>query len=470
MGAERRGAGLADGIAVAIGRSAAIVSRAFGHGGSSLPGMLAERVSPGVGGRLASSLDAVAFVTGTNGKTTTTHLLSQLLAAGGRPAITNRSGANLGQSITSTLLGVRGGGRTGGPRTAVLECDEFALPRLTARVPPDVIVMTNLFRDQLDRFGEIDEIERRWRTALERLPATTVVAPADDPRLAGIAHGMSDRQRLFGLAGPAPAELDIGLTSDSEACPSCGQPLDYEWRTIGHLGGYRCPHCGFSRPQPWLSVKVVASHGFDGQQLCFSQPSAAESVVIDFALPGVSNAYNAAAAVCAATAMGIPLAEALAALSAAGNAWGRYETFELDGRTVILTLGKNPASLGELVRIAAASPINAVMFVMNDGYQDGQDVSWYWDVNPAALVARARCAISGSRAKDFRLRLKYELDRPENATAELPPTYDEPIAALDALVRDSPPGGTIVTMATYTGLLRLREALVARGVLAPMPV
>jgi lipid II isoglutaminyl synthase (glutamine-hydrolysing) len=455
---------------VALGRGSALVSRRLGHGGSSLPGMLAERLAPGIGGRLAARLDALAFVTGTNGKTTTTHLLSQLLSANARPAITNRSGANLGQSITTSLLAAATRTASSGPRAAVLECDEFALPRLAAEVPPGVIVATNLFRDQLDRYGEIDEIERRWRRALQSLPSTTVVAPADDPRLAAIATAAPGPRRLFGLAGPGPAGLDIGLTADSEVCPNCGRPLDYGWRTIGHLGGWACAGCGLRRPEPWLSVEIVASHGFSGQALRFSAPTEGQATDIELALPGVSNAYNAAAAVCAATAMGVPLAAALAALAAAGNAWGRYETFELEGRRVILTLGKNPASLGELVRIAAASDIDAVMFVMNDGYQDGQDVSWYWDVNPAPLVTRLRSAISGSRSKDFRLRLKYELDEPGDAADRLPPTYDEPLAALDALVHDTPAGGTVVTMATYTGLLRLRAALVARGVVAPMPV
>jgi UDP-N-acetylmuramyl tripeptide synthase len=470
MTAKRTPLTTADRAAVALGRGAAFASRRVGHAGSSLPGMIAERVAPGIGGRLAARLDAVAFVTGTNGKTTTTHLLSQVLSANDRPAITNRSGANLGQSITTSLLAAAASGTSPAPRAAVLECDEFALPRLAARVPPGVIVMTNLFRDQLDRYGEIDEIERRWRRALDGLPSTTVVAPADDPRLAAIATGAPGPQRLFGLSGPGPVEIDIGLTADSEVCPNCGRALDYGWRTIGHLGGWACAGCGLRRPEPWLLVEIVASHGFAGQALRFSAPSEGQSAEIDFALPGVSNAYNAAAAVCAAAAMGVPLATALAALPAAGNAWGRYETFELDGRRVILTLGKNPASLGELVTIASASDIDAVMFVMNDGYQDGQDVSWYWDVNPAPLVSRLRCAISGSRSRDFRLRLKYELDQPADAADRLPPTFEEPIAALDALVHETPAGGTIVTMATYTGLLRLREALVARGVLGPMPV
>ena len=470
MAASNRPLRLADRAAVILGRAASAASRRTGHSGSSLPGMLAERLSPGVGGRLAARLDAVAFVTGTNGKTTTTHLLSQLLTAAGKPAISNRSGANLGQSISSTLLAVGAGGRAPAARAAILECDEFALPRLTAQVPPSVIVMTNLFRDQLDRYGEIDEIERRWQRTFSELPSTTIVAPADDPRLAAIAAGAAGPQRLFGLGKGGQAGMDVGLTSDSEVCPNCGRALDYEWRSIGHLGAWSCAGCGLARPVPWLEVEVVTSRGFAGQRLRFRAPSEGKSAEVEFALPGVSNAYNAAAAVCAATAMGVPLATALGALPAAGNAWGRYESFELAGRRVILTLGKNPASLGELVRIAAASEIDGVMFVMNDGYQDGQDVSWYWDVNPAPLVSRLRCAISGSRSRDFRLRLKYELDDPSGAAERLPPTFEEPIAALDALVRDTPAGGTIVTMATYTGLLRLRAALVARGVLAPMPV
>ncbi len=257
-----------DHAAVLVGRGTAKLSRRFGHGGSSLPGMVAERLSPGVGGRIAAGLDATVFVTGTNGKTTTTHLLSQILADGGHTAITNRSGANLGQAITSTLLQVGRSGTPGtGRRAAVLECDEFALPRLAEQVPPSVIVTTNLFRDQLDRYGEIDEIERRWQRAFNMLPDTTIVAPADDPRLAGLAAAAPGEHRLFGLAGPGAPDMDIGLTADSEACPNCGQALDYHWRTIGHLGDYFCRACGLTRPQPWLTIEVVSSRGFDGQQL-----------------------------------------------------------------------------------------------------------------------------------------------------------------------------------------------------------
>jgi len=181
-------------------------------------------------------MDAIAVISGTNGKTTTTHLLDQILEANGRNVITNRSGANLSQSITTTVIDSATRASSRGRTDGVLECDEFALSTLTAQFKPNVIVLTNLFRDQLDRYTEIDEIERRWTKVLERLPNTTVVAPADDPRLAWLASHAPGGFLLYGVRTSATDADDMGLTHDAEDCPSCGSSLDYGWHTIGHLG------------------------------------------------------------------------------------------------------------------------------------------------------------------------------------------------------------------------------------------
>jgi hypothetical protein len=188
-------------------------------------------------------------------------------------------------------------------------------------------------------------------------------------------------------------------------------------------------------------------------------------------LPGTANAYNLAAAVCAAFVLGVEPAQAIQSLAAVSNAWGRFETALIDGRRLILTLGKNPASVAELLRIASASDISGVLFVMNDGFQDGRDVSWYWDVNPAVIANGKPCAITGARALDFAVRLKYEQGGPLAQDSQRSAmTFADPMSGLRWLVEETAPGATLLAISTYTGLVQLRESLVARRLLERMPV
>jgi UDP-N-acetylmuramyl tripeptide synthase len=462
---------LRDSVAVSVGRTAGYWSRRRGHGGSSLPGLIAERIAPGVSSRIASQMDAIAVVSGTNGKTTTTHLLDHILEASGRTVVTNRSGANLSQSISTTVLEGAGDVAKTNRVTAVLECDEFALADQTGQLLPNVVVLTNLFRDQLDRYTEIDEIERRWAKLLDRLPNTTVIAPADDPRLAWLATHAPGGCLLYGLRSGSGQKDEMGLTHDSEDCPRCGYQLDYEWHSIGQLGSYNCPMCSYERPSRWLDIEIVESRGFDGQTVCMRLDGSPAGVTLLTSLPGTANAYNLAAAVCAAFVLGVEPAQAIQSLAAVSNAWGRFETALIDGRRLILTLGKNPASVAELLRIASASDISGVLFVMNDGFQDGRDVSWYWDVNPAVIANGKPCAITGARALDFAVRLKYEQGGPLAQDSQRSAmTFADPMSGLRWLVEETAPGATLLAISTYTGLVQLRESLVARRLLERMPV
>lgn len=468
-----------DGIAIAAARVTSTVSRRLGHGGTSLPGLVAEGLAPGILGRVAEDLQSFSLVSGTNGKTTTTRMLVHILESSGRPTISNASGANLRQAITSTLISRTGlDGRLGGrAAAAVLEVDEATLPRVADALPITLLVMTNLFRDQLDRYGETDEIVRRWRTLLGRLTDdVTLVYCADDPRLAHLGSGHRGPSLGYGLAGPPSAGADVSLTADVTTCPVCDGPLAVGWSDVGHDGPYRCHRCGFARADPWLEVRVAHSRGIDGQTLSFRGPALPDEwprrreQLVELQLPGVSNAYNAAAAVTAAVAIGVPLRTAIGSLADATPAWGRYEDLEIGGRRVVLTLGKNPASIAELVRVGVDSDVSAVLFAVNDAFPDGRDVSWYWDVNPVPLLAGTLCAISGSSADDFRLRMKYEVgDAAGDGLAGLVGMYEHPADGLDALLSATEPGDTILVVATYTALLELRAALVGRGLAAVVP-
>jgi lipid II isoglutaminyl synthase (glutamine-hydrolysing) len=462
-----------DGLAVAGSRAISAVSRKAGHAGTSLPGLVSQRIAPGLAARIAGDLGPVALVSGTNGKTTTSHLLVHILERSGRRVVSNRSGANLLQGVTSALVaeaGLNGRLRRRSP-VGVFEVDEAALGSVANAVPVSELILLNLFRDQLDRFGETDAIIRSWEKVRAALPAEAVIVScADDPRLAYLVSTRSGPTIGFGLSEPPPASPDLSLTPDVPSCPQCDGGLAYAWTSVGHLGSFACPRCGFRRPGPSLGVRVVTSHGIDGQTLAFRSREVSQELTVAVRLPGTSNAYNAAAAVAAAISIGITADAAVGALVDASPAFGRYEEVEVDGRRVVLTLGKNPASLAELATIAIESEVGAVLFALNDNFADGQDVSWYWDLDLSPLLDGRPYAISGARAPDFLLRLKYGgADR----AGELPPGFagitEKPIMGLDRLVATMSRGDTIFVIATYTALLGLRHDLVARALLPRDP-
>ena len=461
------------GLAVAASRAVSAFSRQAGHAGTALPGLVAERIAPGVAARIADDLGPVVLVSGTNGKTTTSHLLVHILERARWQVVSNRSGANLRQALTSSLVAAAGLNGRLHQRGAVgvFEVDEAALGSVADIVSVSQLVLLNLFRDQLDRFGETDAIIRSWERLLAGLPVTAVVVScADDPRLAHLVSTRSGPSIEFGLSEPPAPSPDVSLTPDVTTCPQCDGSLAYSWTGVGHLGGFACQKCGFRRREPSLGVRVVRSRGIDGQTLAFRHPAVPQELTVVVRLPGTANAYDAAAAVAAAISIGIPAERAVDALADATPAFGRYEEVEIDGRRVVLTLGKNPASLAELARVAMESEVAAVLFALNDGFADGRDVSWYWDVDVAPMLSGRPYGISGTRAPDFLLRLKYgAADR----AGEIPPGFvgssESPIMELDRLVATTSRGDTVFVIATYTALLRLRHDLVARALLPEHP-
>lgn len=462
-----------DALAIVIARTAGRLTRMGGFSGTSLPGLVAERVAPGIAGRLSSDLGPIALVSGTNGKTTTSLTLATVLRRSGHRVTTNPSGANLGQAVASVLVGradLTGDGLRRGGDHGVFEVDEAALPTLLDELPVRALLLTNLFRDQLDRFGETDRIVRIWRPMLERHSDVPVVFCADDPRLAALVRDRANA-RGYGFAEKPSAATDgDAVTTDVTTCPVCAAPLRVAWTTIAHLGDYRCDSCGFGRPAPWLSVRVVDDRGFDGQTLGFGWSASGQEATASVGLIGIANAYNAAGAVAAATLLGVDPTEAVGALDGVGPAFGRWETLEMDGRRVVLSLVKNPASLDEVTRAGTSAHVDAVLFSMNDQHADGRDVSWYWDVDPTPLVPGRLVAIAGARGPDMLLRLRYQLlDAPDADLPGFVGLFERPSSGLDALVARVSAGGTVLVVSTYTALLGLRAELVLRGLLAPMP-
>jgi lipid II isoglutaminyl synthase (glutamine-hydrolysing) len=437
-------------LEVAAARSVGALSRlARRGGGTTLPGKLLSSVDPGAVDRLAARLDrGSVLVSATNGKTTTTAMAAEIL--GGRLAY-NRSGANLLSGVASTLLSSRDA------ELGLFEVDEAALPEVARRVRPRVVALGNLFRDQLDRYGELEHVAERWRGAIASLPESLLVVNADDPLLGELARGR-ENTTTYGLDDPRHARESLQHAADSKYCLVCGAPYVYSAAYVGHLGDYRCPRCHAARLPLDVSAREIELHGLDGTAFSLVTPSG--SARVELGLPGLYNVYNATAAAAIAGAVGAPLEAIAAGLGRFTAAFGRFERIDAGDRGILLLLIKNPAGANEVVRtLLDGSPPRLAVIALNDGIADGRDVSWIWDVDFEPLLAGLdQVVVSGDRAAELALRLAYGgLDR---GRIEVVPALE---AALDRGLELTPPGGELIVLPTYTAMLGLRGIVAARG-------
>jgi UDP-N-acetylmuramyl tripeptide synthase len=433
------------------------LSRAAGRGGgTTLPGKLVWKLDPAAVDALAARLpQGVALVSGTNGKTTTTAMASSILAPT-RTLAWNNSGANLASGITSTLL------TADGADLGLLEVDEFALPEVMRRMHPRVVCLGNLFRDQLDRYGELEHIAERWRDAVAGLaPGATLVANADDPLVAALAEGR-ESTLLFGVDDPRRARTGLQHASDSKYCIRCGHPYRYDAAYVGHLGAYRCEACGHARPQLDVSAREIEPDGLDGVSFELHAPDG--SLRVRLAVPGLYNVYNALAASSLALSLGVALDDVAAGLERFRAAFGRFERFSVGDRGFLLLLVKNPAGANEALRTLEEGGLSPVLVVaLNDRIADGRDVSWIWDVDFEPVLERAeRIVVSGERAAELALRFTYGGFPRERL--ELVPDLQ---AALDRGLELTPTGGELAVLPTYTAMLELRAIATERGLTRP---
>jgi lipid II isoglutaminyl synthase (glutamine-hydrolysing) len=441
-----------------IARGVGVLSRRLGRGGgTSAPGRVLLRLRPDAIQDLAGSLSRGSLVvSATNGKTTTARLIASCIASEGWPVVANRAGANLVYGVATALLD--GAHARPTPEIGLFEVDEFALPGVVARLAPRVVVLMNLFRDQLDRYGELEAITDAWARMISNLPEQTVlVLNADDPAIASLADGVH-RTLFFGIDDPAVAIGALPHAADSIRCRVCDGPLAYTRVALGHMGVWHCPTCGARRPDLDISARSVRLDGTRAVALEILTPTG--PLVAQIALPGVHNAYNATAAAAAAVALDIAPATIGPALAAAEAAFGRAERVQFDGRELVLLLAKNPAGANVTVQTVALDPDPLhLLIALNDRTADGKDVSWIWDVDYEPLLERiGSLVVTGDRAYDMALRFVYAgLDR---SRVHIVP---EPGRALDLAVSFTPAGRPLYVLPTYTAMLDLRAILVARG-------
>ncbi len=441
--------------AVAAARlSRAAVRGIVRRGGSALPGLVADTLDPGLLYALIGDLGGgTVLISGTNGKTTVTALVAEIARAGGDPVVSNPSGSNLARGLLSHLLervDLRARARWAPESLGVLELDEAQLIASLGRMAPRAVVLTNLFRDQLDRYGELDALGRGFAAALAECdPLPALVVNRDDPVLSHIAESYPGAVVGFGLdvsgSGAEPDEW-----ADSTLCPECLGPLEYAGVAYSHLGRFRCRSCGFSHRQPEISGKVLQA---DLQGIALECRVNGHTVALSSPLPGTFNAYNLLAGLAAAHALGYSVESSAAVIAAAGPRFGRAERVELDGVEITLLLMKNPTGANELVRTLPNDDYD-LLVLLNDRPADGEDVSWIWDVNFSAMGPR-RLFVGGSRASDMALRLKYAGH--EVADVSEGPVEDALSAAMEA------GGERLLVLSTYTAMLELRRWLLRSG-------
>jgi UDP-N-acetylmuramyl tripeptide synthase len=446
---------LAAGVVAA--RAAGRLSRLAGAGGgTTFPGKLLNALDPTAVGRLAARLPrGSAIVSATNGKTTTASMVAEILSPQMRLAH-NSAGANLLSGVASTLLS------SNGAELGLFEVDEAALPDVARRVQPRALCLANLFRDQLDRYGELELVAERWRGAVRDLdPRAVLVVNGDDPQVGDLARER-DRAVVFGLDDPRHGSAGLQHAADSKWCVRCGTPYDYATAYLGHLGDYRCPACGHRRPSLDLAARDVELHGLDA--VSFDLVDADGALRVRLPLPGLYNVYNALAAAALAGVLGASREQIRSGLERVTAAFGRFERIVVGDRNLLMLLIKNPAGANEAVRtlVAGGAPRLAVI-ALNDAIADGRDVSWIWDVDFEPLLERLdRLVATGDRAAELALRCKYG-GFPADAIEVVPPLED----GLDRGLALTPPGGELCVLPTYTAMLRLRGIIGERGYVRP---
>jgi UDP-N-acetylmuramyl tripeptide synthase len=444
-------------IETAAARAVGRLSRAAGRGGgTTLPGKLLWKLDPAAVDALASRLPAgVALISATNGKTTSTAMAARVLGRRHQLAW-NHSGANLASGVASTLLSAPNA------ELGLLEVDEFALPEVMRRLRPRTVSLGNLFRDQLDRYGELEHIADRWRTAVGQLDAAaSLVVNGDDPLVAELASGR-ERVLRFGVDDLRCARASLQHAADSKYCLTCGAPYRYAAAYVGHLGDYACDTCGHARPELDVVAREIRPDGRNGCSFELSTPVGSTGVRLQ--LPGLYNVYNALVAASVSLTLGASLEDIRDGLAGFSAAFGRFERIAVGERDILMLLIKNPAGANEAVRTLEEGGVPEVLVVaLNDGIADGRDVSWIWDVDFEALLAQARRIVaSGDRAAELALRFVYG-GLPRDRLEVVP----DLARALDRGLELVAPGGELAVLPTYTAMLRLREIAVERGLVRP---
>jgi len=451
-------------LALAIGKTVGTVSRLLGAGGgSTLPGRVARAI---YGNFVPSMLGGLPLgcilISGTNGKTTTSTLLANILDNAGLKPVHNRTGANLMAGIASTLIKEADFSGNLPGEIGVFEVDEATIPEATKETNPKLVLVNNLFRDQLDRYGELDTLAKKIRSALEKIDRNAkVILNADDPLVASIGSGLEQEVLYYGIETSRYASRKMDHAADSKFCTNCGTRLKYDYYHFGHLGKYVCDSCGFSKPETFVSAVDLEISEMRGTIATIRYTGGTTRIKIP--LPGFYNVYNVLAAVSCSLCLGVEIEKIVEAIENFKGAFGRLEMISIGNKKILMILAKNPAGFNEVVRMLSREETKMdIMFILNDNIADGRDVSWIWDVDLEILAGKVNNVFcSGIRSWDMALRVSYAGLNEESLSCE-----PEISKAFDQALHTLPPDGTLYVVPTYTAMLELRKMLAKKGLVS----
>jgi len=442
--------------AVLTAKFAIVILRLFRSGGTSLPGKLALKLYPQILDHLAG-LFRVTMITGTNGKTTTSRIVLSMMEQKGLKVVTNKSGANLSSGITTTLISALT--LSGRPRFshALLETDEAAFRTLAPRLKPETVIVTNFFRDQLDRYGELHTTVNNVREGISKIPEAVLILNADDSLCASLGRNVPNKVIYFGMGEGVYPESGASINSDAAFCIQCKSRYEYSSVTFGHLGHFRCPSCGYERPHTHVECSGILSYDNLGSRVEISGPGM--KITAKLALPGLYNIYNALAGASFGLALGLDEKAIAEALTGFECGFGRMETVSVQDKELKMILVKNPTGFNQVLRYLLTQEKPCVIaFAINDRLADGTDISWLWDVDFEVLALMAervrKFYVSGIRAEDMAVRLKYAGISPDRILMEK--DYRQ---LIHKVLQDTGSKETCYILPTYTAMLDIRKIL-----------
>ena len=445
-------------FSIFIGKASFYLLKLFGLGATAAPGLYAGKIDKDLIKKLAKQLKYSIIISGTNGKTTTSRILAEVFQKADIKYFHNRTGSNLERGIISELLkniSLKGLPKN---RVGLWEIDEAVFPIIAEKIKPKIIVLTNLFRDQLDRYGEIDTLAKKWQQALKKLAkSTTVILNADDPTIVSLAKSLKCRVIYFGIRDKTVGSKTLSHASDATMCPNCLEPLNYQTCFVSHLGIFNCPNCSFSQPKAQISAQKIKflKNGFTQVSI----NSFSKKFKTKIKLAGIYNVYNLLAAFSLAKTLKIKTKIINQAVLVFKPAFGRFEEIKIKNHKLQILLAKNPAGFNQVIKTLphlSSEQKFSLLIALNDKIADGRDVSWIWDVDFKYLKNKNidKIMVSGIRSKDMALRLKY-------AGIEKLEIYENLKKAIITLINQS--NKNLFIIPTYTAMLEARKILNKMG-------
>jgi lipid II isoglutaminyl synthase (glutamine-hydrolysing) len=471
-------------LTIIVTKLAIKACRIIKRGGTTLPGKIARKLYPDIVNVIAKDFKTI-MVTGTNGKTTTSRIIEQILKENGISYIANKSGANLvGGVITTFINAVDILGRSKA-KTALIEIDEAAFKVMSNYLEPDILVVTNFFRDQLDRYGELYSTLNGVAKGIKRANKTKLILNADDSLCASLGKDTDKNVIYFGFSSESYKEIDEAVNSDAMFCIFCKSKYEYLYRVYGHLGGFRCPNCGYERPEPkvtctkvneltsaFSSIEFSVDNASDHEQIRENAPDTVDKIdsLSDISiksvsyearinLPGLYNVYNSLAAVALGHLLELPIENSIKALGSFECGFGRMETINANGKIIKLILVKNPTGFNQVLNYLLTDEQNIqIAFLINDNLADGTDISWLWDVDFEKLEAiqdkLVNIYTSGVRAEDMAVRLKYS-----GIYADKIGIIKNYSKLIESGLERTMEGHNFYILPTYTAMLDIRKVL-----------